>query len=230
MSSALTSVVLKARSTHTASVIFLHGLGDSGHGWEPVAQILSRSLPYVKFILPNAPSAPVTLNFGMKMPAWYDIKSLEKIASQEDEAGMRASMIKINRIIADEIAAGIPAERIILGGFSQGGAMALFTGLQSEYRFGGLAVLSGYLPIRDRIFAMATDSSKQVPIFQGHGTADGVVLFEYGKMTEDMLKSKGYKPEFHAYEYMEHASCEDELRHLLLFIKKNVPEAPAPRA
>ncbi|KAJ1956684.1 hypothetical protein GGI12_005243 [Dipsacomyces acuminosporus] len=224
--SALTSVILRPRTAHTASVIFLHGLGDSGDGWKPVAQMLTRSLPHVKFILPNAPLMPVSLNFGMVMPSWYDIKSLDKLASQEDEAGMRASMIQINRIVSDEIASGIPAERIVLGGFSQGGAMTLFTGLQSEYRLGGMAVLSAYLPIRDRIFSMATEASKQVPIFQGHGTADGVVLFEYGKMTAEALESKGYKHEFHAYEYMEHSSCEDEIRQLLMFLKKNIPETP----
>ncbi|KAJ1927906.1 hypothetical protein EC988_010201, partial [Linderina pennispora] len=157
--SALTSVVLKARAQHTASVIFLHGLGDSGHGWAPVAQILSRTLPHVKFILPNAPESPVTLNFGMSMPSWYDIRSLERVTKDEDEAGMRESMIKVNKIISDEVAAGISPERIVLGGFSQGGAMTLFTGLQSELKLGGLIVLSAYLPIRDRIFQLATEAS-----------------------------------------------------------------------
>ncbi|KAJ2457747.1 hypothetical protein GGF42_002494 [Coemansia sp. RSA 2424] len=220
----LQSVVIRARSTHTASVIFIHGLGDSGHGWAPVAQQLARTQPHVKFILPHAPEQPVTLNGGFRMPSWYDIKSLDRIASNEDEAGMNASMMRINELIKSEIDSGIPANRIVLGGFSQGGAMTLFTGLQSEYRFAGLAVLSGYLPIRDRIMARATDASKSVPIFEAHGTADEVVLYQYGEMTSNVLKENGYNVEFRSYKHMGHSTCEDELLHLQLFLKKRIPE------
>ncbi|KAJ2814073.1 hypothetical protein H4S07_000182 [Coemansia furcata] len=137
-------------------------------------------LPRVKFILPYWPKQPVTLNGRFRMPSWYDIKSLYRIASNKDEAGMNTSMLKIKKFIESEINSGIPAGRIVLGGFSQGDAMTLFTGLQSEYRLGGLAVLSGYLPIRDRILKRATDASKSVPIFQAHGTTDEVVLLQYG--------------------------------------------------
>ncbi|KAJ2790777.1 hypothetical protein GGI18_001586 [Coemansia linderi] len=220
----LSSVVLKARGAHTASVIFIHGLGDSGNGWALVAQMLARTQPHVKFILPNAPEQPVTLNGGFRMPSWYDIKSLDRIASNEDEPGMNASMMKINELIKAEIDAGIPANRIVLGGFSQGGAMTLFTGLQSEYRFGGLVVLSGYLPIRDRILKRLTDASKSVPIFQAHGTADEVVQYQYGVMTSKALSENGYSVDFRSYDHMGHSTCDDELMHLQMFLKKTLPE------
>ncbi|KAJ2077724.1 hypothetical protein H4R24_004949 [Coemansia sp. RSA 988] len=220
----LASAVLQARSAHTASVIFIHGLGDSGHGWKPVAQLLSQTMPHVKFVLPHAPEQPVTLNGGFRMPSWYDIRSLDNISSNEDEDGMNMSMRKINELVRAEIESGTPANRIVLGGFSQGGAMTMFTGLQSEYQFAGLAVLSGYLPIRQRILTRATDSSKRTPIFHGHGTADEVVMYQYGEMTRDVLEKNGYNVEFHSYEHMGHSTCEDEIRDLNAFLRKCIPE------
>ncbi|KAJ1661893.1 hypothetical protein IW140_006343 [Coemansia sp. RSA 1813] len=222
--SSLPAAIVRASANHTASVIFMHGLGDSGHGWEPVAQILSRSLPHVKFIMPHAPEQAVTVNGGFRMPSWYDIKSLDKIASDEDETGMNASMVRINELIRSEVDAGIPANRIVVGGFSQGAAMALFTGLQSERRFAGLVVLSGYLPVRDRLLARVTDASKRVPVFQGHGTADEVVLYQYGEMTSEVLKKNGFDVDFRAYKYMGHATCNDEIRDLQQFLGKQIPE------
>ncbi|KAJ1727759.1 hypothetical protein H4S06_000215 [Coemansia sp. BCRC 34490] len=222
--STLPAAIVRARGTHTASVIFIHGLGDSGHGWVPVAQILSQSLPHVKFIMPHAPEQAVTVNGGFRMPSWYDIKSLEKIAGDEDEAGMNASMMKINDLIRSEVDAGIPANRIVLGGFSQGAALTLFTGLQSERRFAGLAVLSGYLPIRDKILTRATDASKKVPVFQAHGTADEVVMFQYGEMTSEVLKKNGYNVDFRTYRHMGHSTCNDEIKDLGQFLSKQLPE------
>ncbi|KAJ2374123.1 hypothetical protein GGI05_007345, partial [Coemansia sp. RSA 2603] len=202
----LSTVVVKARQAHTATLIFIHGLGDSGYGWKPVAEVLSRQLPHVKFVLPNAPEQPVTLNAGFRMPSWYDIRSLNKLANDEDEAGMNSSMVKINQVIQAELDQGIPANRIVLGGFSQGGAMTLFTGLQTEYRLGGLVVLSGYLPMRERLLSRATEASKKIPIFQAHGTADEVVKYQYGQMTQEALKKSGYIVEFNEYENMGHQS------------------------
>ncbi|KAJ1756083.1 hypothetical protein LPJ77_002708 [Coemansia sp. RSA 2523] len=221
----LSSVVVRARAAHTGSVIFVHGLGDSGYGWEPVAQKLSRALPHVKFVLPHAPEQPVTLNGGMRMPSWYDIRSLDKIASNEDEDGMNASMRKLNELIRAEIDGGVPANRIVLGGFSQGGAMTLFTGLQSELQLAGLAVLSGYLPMRERIMNRATDASKKVPVFHGHGTADEVVLFQYGEMTRNTLQKSGHSVDFHAYNHMGHSTCDDEIRDLQTFLSTCIPES-----
>ncbi|KAJ1729597.1 hypothetical protein LPJ61_003446 [Coemansia biformis] len=221
----LSSVVLRATGTHTASVIFVHGLGDSGYGWEPVAKILAQSLPHVKFVLPHAPEQPVTLNGGFRMPSWYDIRSLDKIATNEDEDGMNASMRKLNELVRSEIDAGIPAGRIVLGGFSQGGAMALFTGLQSEYKLAGLAVLSGYLPVHERIMARATDASKRTPIFHGHGTADEVVLFQYGEMSAKILQQSGYSVDLRPYRHMGHSTSDEELRDLQTFLVKCLPDS-----
>ncbi|KAJ2355154.1 hypothetical protein IWW50_003973 [Coemansia erecta] len=219
----LSSVVVRARAAHTASVIFVHGLGDSGYGWEPVAQMLARTLPHVKFVLPHAPEQAVTLNGGFRMPSWYDIRSLDKIAADEDEQGMSVSMQRLNELIRSEIDAGVPAARIVLGGFSQGGAMALFTGLQSELQLAGLAVLSGYLPLRERLLMRATDASKRVPVFHGHGTADEVVLFQYGEMTRNALQQSGYSVDFHAYNHMGHSTCDDEIRDLQSFLAACIP-------
>ena len=162
------SIVLPAKTAHTATVIFLHGLGDSGSGWEPVAQMLAPQLPHVKWILPNAyglllscyihtsnssnrPMQRVTLNMGMQMPAWYDIKSLENRTTGEDEDGMWKTVAQVSTMIQTEISGGIPSERIILGGFSQGAAMSLLSGVSMEHKLGGLAVLSGYLPLSTKI-------------------------------------------------------------------------------
>ncbi|KAJ1722744.1 hypothetical protein LPJ53_002881 [Coemansia erecta] len=219
----LSPVIVKARQAHTATIIFIHGLGDSGYGWKPVAETLSPHLPHVKFVLPNAPEEPVTLNGGFRMPSWYDIRSLNKIANDEDETGMNASMVKINQVIRAELDQGIPASRIVLGGFSQGGAMTLFTGLQTEHRLGGLVVLSGYMPVRERLLKRATEASKKIPIFQAHGTADEVVMYQYGQMTQEVLKKTGYNVEFHSYEHMGHHSCSEELDDLKDFLEKQIP-------
>ncbi|KAJ2840450.1 Vacuolar protein sorting-associated protein ist1, partial [Coemansia sp. 'formosensis'] len=156
-------------------------------------------LPWIKFFLSHAPEQPVTLNGKSRMPSWYDIKSLYRIASNKDEAGMNTSMLKINKFIKSEIDSGIPAGRIILGGFSQGDAMTLFAGLQSEYRLSGLAMLSSYLPIRNHSLKRVTDASKSASIFQVHGTADEVVLFQYDEMTSKALEESGYNVDFRPY-------------------------------
>ncbi|KAJ1785938.1 hypothetical protein LPJ59_006033 [Coemansia sp. RSA 2399] len=160
----------------------------------------------------------------MRMPSWYDIMSLDKIASVEDEAGMNASMMRINELIRNEVDAGIPADRIVVGGFSQGAALSLFTVLQSERKFAGLVVLSGYLPVRDRLVPRITDASKRVPVFQAHGTADEVVLYQYGEMTSEVLKKNGFDAVFKAYQHMDHSTCNDEIRDMQQFLAKQIPE------
>lgn len=218
----LTSVILKSRTAHTATVIFLHGLGDTGRGWEPVAHQLARLLPHIKFILPNAPIQPITLNHGMSMPAWYDIRSLEDITQMEDEPGMQRSMVQINQLIRSEIDSGIPANRIVLGGFSQGGALALYTGLQLEYRLGGLVVMSGYLPVREQLSKMKTEASSKIPVFQAHGRADDVVMNQFGEMSRRWLEANGNQVEFHGFDHMGHSACEEEIEELGKFLKKYI--------
>ncbi len=173
-----------------ATVIFLHGLGDSGEGWEDGAELWQTKLPHVKFILPTASIQPVTLNRGMKMTSWHDIKSLEAIDSSAF-TGIDASRAYIDSVIADEIKSGTAPNRIILGGFSQGGAMTLYTGLQSSHKLAGLICLSGYLPYSGSDFAskIAAGGNGTTPVFIGHGEADPVVNPKAGAKAAETLKA-----------------------------------------
>ncbi|RIB06841.1 Phospholipase/carboxylesterase/thioesterase [Gigaspora rosea] len=222
----LTSVVFNPIKTHTATVVFSHGLGDSGDGIAPAFLSLSKMLGHVKFIFPNAPSRPITVNGGMIMPAWYDISSLGENIEEinEDEEGMLNSVRGINGIIRDEIDSGIPSNRIVIGGFSQGSAMALLVGLTSEYRFAGIAVLSGYLPLRNKIFKMAAESNKGTPIFMAHGVIDAVVPYNFGKLSSELLNSKGYRITFKTYNTLSHSINPDELRDFAQFLKDVLPD------
>ncbi|PVG00503.1 alpha/beta-hydrolase [Serendipita vermifera] len=159
----LSSITVNPSTKHTATVIFLHGLGDSGYGWEPVAKMLARNpkLSHIKWILPNAPDQPVTLNFGMKMPSWFDIRSLDKDLTAddggEDADGMLASALSVNKIVTTQVDdENIPANRIVVGGFSQGAALSLITGLTSERRLGGLVSLSGWLPLSGKMKSVSS--------------------------------------------------------------------------
>ncbi|KAJ2742050.1 hypothetical protein GGI20_004763 [Coemansia sp. BCRC 34301] len=220
----LSSDVVEASGVHSASVILLHSVGDKYQEWVPVAQQLALGLPHVKFILPTAPERPVTMSGGFSSSSWYDIKSLDKFTSNSDRAGMKASMIKINELIKSEIDSGIPANRIVLGGFSQGGAMTLFTGLQSEHQLAGLAVLNGYLPVRYRLMAKATKASKGAPIFLAHGALDIVVPYKHGEKARKVLEKKGYSVKFHSYGPLYSAAGDEEVLAFQAFLKKALPE------
>ncbi|KAF9905165.1 hypothetical protein BX616_001091 [Lobosporangium transversale] len=221
----LTSVIHKASAKHTATVIFFHGLGDSGEGWAPVGEQLGEHLPHVKFIFPNAPSMPVTLNYGMKMPSWYDIKSLANVDQEQDEEGMFKSRQQAMEIIREEVEQnGIPANRIVIGGFSQGCVMGLLLGLTSEYKFAGIVSLSGYMPLHGKIMNMASDANRKTPIFWGHGDQDPVVRYEYGQQSVELLKKHKFNVRFNTYRNMGHSSCPQELRDLLSFFKETIPE------
>ncbi|KAF7302126.1 Phospholipase/carboxylesterase [Mycena indigotica] len=183
----LKSLVVPALSKHTATVIFVHGLGDSGLGWQPVAEMLNKELPQVKWVLPNAPTMPVTANGGMVMPSWFDILSFG-FDSKEDREGMLKTVYSLNQLISAEVDAGIPANRIVLGGFSQGAAMTLLTGLTGERKLAGLAVLSGWLPLRANFKSMVSDHAKSYPIFWGHGAADPLVRHDLAVKSVDFLR------------------------------------------
>lgn len=175
---------------HSATIILMHGLGDSGDGWLDSAQEIALKMPYAKFILPTAPRQPVTLNGGMRMNAWYDIKSL----SSEDGAtcvdGIASSITIIKEIINAEILLGIRNDRIVLSGFSQGGAMSLYCGLQLplEMKPAGLLVMSGYLPGSSHF--KLTSGFEDIPILHCHGTSDPVVQYRWGQMTQSHLTEK----------------------------------------
>jgi predicted esterase len=197
-------IVVDAQGKHTATVIVCHGLGDSGAGWIFLAEqfLEQKKLEQVKFIFPNAPSIPITLNGGMRMPGWYDITSLTSIDRSEDESGITQSKGYLHGLIRREIAAGIPSERIVIGGFSQGGAMSLIAGLTCPQTLGGVFGLSSYLLLRNKFKSMATvsgDANSKTPVFMGHGNADQVVQYQYGKMTAEQLKEWGFDVDFRTY-------------------------------
>ncbi|KAI1795071.1 Phospholipase/carboxylesterase [Ganoderma leucocontextum] len=222
---------------HTATVIFVHGLGDDGYGWQPVAQMFAKdpSLQHVKWILPHAPRVRVTANGGMEMPAWFDIYEFGTINAREDEDGMLKTAHSLNQLISAEVDGDIPANRIVLGGFSQGAAMTLLTGLTTERRLAGLAVLSGWLPLRDKVKSMLSEHAKKTPAFWGHGTADPLVRFDRAKMSLEVLETQlGIKTatpetvleggiEFHPYDGLQHSADPEELEDLKTFLKKVIP-------
>ncbi|KAF9575563.1 hypothetical protein EC968_002499 [Mortierella alpina] len=222
----LTAVVQDATTKHTATVVFLHGFGDSGAGWAPVGEQLGPYLPHVKFIFPNAPAIPIAVNGGMLTPAWYNILSMSTINREQDERGLLSSQQQVMQTIREEVEKNkIPANRIVIGGFSQGCALALLTALTSELKFAGVIALSGYMPLHSKIMSMAANANKKTPIFFGHGDADQVVKYEYGQQTSEFLQTHGYNVQFHTYPRMDHSVCPEELRDMLNFLKETIPEA-----
>lgn len=217
----LPNLVINPSSAHSATVIFLHGLGDSGHGWAPVMRILAKALPFVKFILPHAPQQPVSLNGGMRMPSWYDIYSLDEFDGREDEVGLVKSKKEINDIIESEVKSGLPESRIVLGGFSQGGVVSIFSALTGTYNLAGLISLSAYLPIRKSFASHMNPALKSLPIFMGHGTADYVVQYKWGKDSYGWLKGSGCtNVTFKSYENMQHSCNDFEIEDVREFLER----------
>ncbi|DAZ95385.1 TPA: hypothetical protein N0F65_001043 [Lagenidium giganteum] len=206
----------------TAAVVFVHGLGDTAHGWADAMQQLSRELTHVKFVLPTARAQPVTLNMGMRMPSWYDIKSLTK-SDDDDAAGIDESRDILLSLINKQVEAGIPHSRIVLGGFSQGGAMSLYTGFQIKKALAGLLVFSGYIP-KQKDFAL-TPETANVPLLMCHGDADEVVQFQWGKLSKDKLEAAGAKNvEFRVYNGMGHSACMEELEDAKHWLQRVIPK------
>ncbi|MEA5446188.1 alpha/beta fold hydrolase [Gammaproteobacteria bacterium AB-CW1] len=195
------------------SVIWLHGLGADGHDFEPmVPQLnLERVLP-LRFIFPHAPVRPVTLNGGMAMRAWYDIVSLER-NSPQDLQGIEQSAETVNHLIRHEIDRGIPAEKIVIAGFSQGGAVALLAALRYPERLGGLIALSTYLPRAEKLEEEASGANRDLPIFMAHGAQDPVVQPTLGEASFRHLERMGYPIKWRTYP-MPHAVCPQEIDHI----------------
>jgi phospholipase/carboxylesterase len=209
----LEAIEIETGPSPTRTVIVLHGLGDSGHGFAPVAEELDLStLGPVRFVLPHAPEQPVTVNGGYVMRAWYDILGTD-LARIEDEPGLRKSATQIEALIARENARGVPSSRIVLMGFSQGCAMTLLTGLRHRERLAGLAGLSGYLPLAATTAAERSEANRDVPLFLAHGTQDPVVPYPRGVASRDALAALGYAIEWHAYP-MPHSVCAQEIADL----------------
>ena len=209
----LEAIEIETGPSPTRTVIVLHGLGDSGHGFAPVAEELDLSaLGDVRFVLPHAPEQPVTINGGYVMRAWYDILGTD-LARVEDEPGLRRSATEIEALIARENARGIASSRIVLMGFSQGCAMTLLTGLRHRERLAGLAGLSGYLPLAATTAAERSEANRDVPFFLAHGTQDPVVPYPRGVASREALAALGYAIEWHEYP-MPHSVCAQEIADL----------------
>jgi len=197
-------------TTPDASVIWLHGLGADGNDFVPlVPELQLPDTLGVRFIFPHAPHRPVTCNGGYVMRAWYDIYSLEN-TRREDRDGMVESQHLVETLIQQEIHRGINPDRIILMGFSQGGAIALYTGLRFSHRLGGIGALSTYLPFANQIADERHDANNNVPIFMAHGLYDPVVSMALGETSCQALKGLGYSVQWHSYP-MEHSVCLEEI-------------------
>ena len=201
------------------TVIVLHGLGADG--WDFVPIVRELDIPEdlaLRYIFPHAPERAVTINNGMEMPAWYDI-SVSDIARMPDEAGIRESQAQVEEIIAREVARGVPPRRIVLAGFSQGGAIALQTALRRNDPLGGVIALSTYLALEDSLAREATRASRGVPIFMAHGTQDPVVPLQLAEASAAALRTQGYEVDWHTYP-MPHSVCPEEVTDISAFLER----------
>lgn len=215
----LETIELNPAGEPVASIIILHGLGADGADFLSFGdQIDLSSVGPVRYVLPRAPVRPVTINNGYKMRAWYDVLG-QQIDRREDEAGLRASMREVQALIDRERARGVAANRIVLGGFSQGCAMALLAGLRYPERLAGLVCMSGYLPLAGSTAAERHDANALVPIFMAHGQRDGVIPMDRASASRDALAKLGYSVQWHEYP-MEHSVCMEEVQALNAWLVK----------
>ena len=209
-SSTLETIQVDTGPNPTVSVIWLHGLGASGDDFVPIVRELDLTgLPAIRFIFPHAPTMAVTVNNGYVMRAWYDIVGAD-LTRREDESGLRASQAMVEQLIAQEKARGVPAERIVLAGFSQGCAMTLQTGLRHPEKLAGLMCLSGYVPLHTTLAAERHAANQDTPIFLAHGRGDQVIPIIRAEQSRDLLGSLGYQVEWHEY-LMPHSVCPEEV-------------------
>ncbi|MBV8036357.1 dienelactone hydrolase family protein [Roseateles sp.] len=213
--------VIETGPAPRTTLIVLHGLGADGFDFVPICSELDLGrLGAVRYIFPHAPERPVTINGGHVMRAWYDILGTD-LARREDEAGLRASQAAIAALVDGERQRGVAAERIVLVGFSQGCAMALMTALRYPERLGGVAGLSGYLPLTAATAAERSAANADLPVFMAHGTQDPVVAPARGMAGRDALQALGYAVEWHDYP-MPHSVCMEEIRDLNAWLLKQL--------
>lgn len=195
------------------SVLWLHGLGADGHDFAPIVpELVQPHWPALRFVFPHAPVRAVTINNGTRMRAWYDIRDLD-LAQRADEAGVDASVAQVDALVARELARGIAASRLLLAGFSQGGAIALAAALRRDTPLAGVIALSTYLPIPERLAREARESARRQPVFMAHGQFDPVVPYAGGEASARRLRELGLTVDWHAYP-MGHQVCAEEIRDL----------------
>ena len=208
MADLLETVEIESGASPRAAIVWMHGLGADGHDFAPIVPELTLPVP-VRFVFPHAPMRSVTINQGMVMRAWYDIRGIGG-ERREDGDGVRASQTQIEALIARERARGIPADRLVLAGFSQGGAMALHTGLRHPERLAGIMALSCALPLADTLAAEASPANRATSIFMAHGTHDDVIPIARARQAHDVLEKLGYPVDWHDYP-MPHSVCAEEI-------------------
>ena len=207
MSDLLETIEIETAPSPKAAIIWMHGLGADGHDFEPIVPELGLPrAPAVRFVFPHAPVQPVTINGGARMRAWYDVTH----DGRQDAAGVRASQARVEALVARERARGVAARAIVLAGFSQGGAIALHTGLRHAERLAGILALSTYLPLPDALEKEASTVNRDLPIFMAHGTQDPVIPLSWAGRSRDSLTSLGYPVEWHEYR-MPHSVCAEEI-------------------
>jgi phospholipase/carboxylesterase len=222
MEKLLETIELETGGNPAASIIWMHGLGADGNDFVPIVNELDLSgAPAIRFVFPHAPMQPVTINNGHVMRAWYDVSfgDLEGRSRKADEKGVRASQAAIGRLIEREVARGVAARDIVLAGFSQGGAIALQTGLRHPQQLAGVMALSTYLPLAESFAQEAAPANAGTPVFMAHGTHDPVVPHAMGVKSKDLLIQAGYAVEWHDYA-MQHSVCMEEVRDIGAWIRR----------
>jgi len=220
----LESITINPQSEPKAVVIWLHGLGADGYDFEPIVPELN--LPdsaAIKFVFPHAPKIPVTVNGGYVMRAWYDIAATD-LGEQQDAEGIKRSAEQLNALIKEEIKGGVPAEKIILAGFSQGGAIILQAGLRYPEKLGGIMVLSSYVPLADSLAAEKHSANQDVSIFYAHGEQDDVIPISFAEQSRDLLVEQNYSVEWNSYP-MPHAVIPDEIDAISNWLRKIILES-----
>lgn len=219
--------ILATKKPAKAAVIFLHGLGDTGNGWSWFPDLVKQAgiikdPSSINYIFPNAPEIPITVNGGYRMPGWFDIYEFGNPDGRQDVNGFFSTCEYLKRLINEQInEANISPDKIIIGGFSQGAAIALATLTLLDFKIGGVVALSGFCPVRKDLGARSNKdgTNYQTPVFQGHGTSDPVIDHTYGEQTSQFYKDLGYKKlDFHSYPGVAHSASEQELAEAMKFI------------
>lgn len=229
MTAILPNITLQTGNEPRHSIIWLHGLGADGEDFVPIAQELNLPVA-VRYIFPHAPLRPVTINGGYVMRAWYDIVAgaasadiAANIGRREDATGIRASQAEIEKLISQEKQRGIASKHIFLAGFSQGGAVALHSGLRHAERLGGILALSTYLPLMRSLEAEGSSANKDTPILMLHGQADPVIPYAFGRASADELLRQGYALEWHGYD-MPHSVCPEEIHDIEHWLRQRLAD------
>lgn len=215
----LETIEIETRSDPTAAVVWLHGLGADGNDFVPIVRELRLPSELgIRFVFPHAPMMPVTINNGYVMRAWYDV-TFDGLDRRPDARGIVASQKAVEALLAREKTRGIAPDRIVVAGFSQGGAITLQTGLRHAETLAGLMVLSSYLPLAETLAAEAAEANRQTPIFMAHGADDPVIAIDLGRRSRGLLEEQGYRVEWHEYP-MPHSVCLQEIEDISRWLQR----------